>query len=134
MPKKPMIAKKRKHSGLTADQREFLLYGRNLLTVDFPFKNERHRKELYFQHQEELLEAVGLDKRPAAWWQYSAPEPRRRIVSGDPSLAMWSKGTYFGKCRLYDIESWSDPRRPIFESQKDYLIRHNLMEEKCLDL
>lgn len=49
---------------------------------------------------------------------------RRRIIGGDVSLAMWEKGEFFGKCKVYNIESWKDPRRPIFESQADYLKRH----------
>lgn len=112
--------------GLTDDQREFLLYGRNLLTGDFPFKNERHRKELYFQHQEELLEAVGPDKRPAAWWNFESPE-RRRVIAGDESVADYSKGLSFGRAKIYNIESLAD--LPKYESQADYLKRLNLYEE-----
>ena len=112
-----------KSDSLSDDQREHLIRGSNLLFIDFPFRSDAERKQLYFQHRDELIEAMGPDKRCHAWWCYEA-KVRRRIVSGDESLAMWEKGEYFGKCKVYNIESWKDPRRPIFEPEVDYLKRH----------
>ena len=120
---------------LTDDQRYHLLKGYTLLSycdpyfgkMSYPFRDDDHRKKLWEQHRAELMAETGSNRRCHGWWCYSAPDPRRRIIDGDPSLAMWEKGESFGRCRVYNIESWSDPRRPIFETQKNYLKRHGLL-------
>ena len=90
--------------------------------MSYPFQDERHRQAVWRKCRSELMKEAGPDHRPHGWWCFES-KGRRRIVSGDASLALWEKGEYFGKCRIYDIETWKDPRRPIFESQKEYISR-----------
>jgi len=116
-----------KPDNLTREQREHLIFGYTILDgIDnFPFKSKKERKRLYFQHKDELLEATGQNRRPAAWWDFESPE-KRKIIDGDPSLCMWESGLSFGKPRLLNIESWKDPNRPLFESQRAFLKRLKL--------
>jgi hypothetical protein len=68
--------------------------------------------------------------RPAAWWQFDAPEPRR-VIAGDPTGAMPEKGLRFGVPRFY--KSVMAHNSLIYESEFQYLKRQNLllpMEEK----
>ncbi len=70
--------------------------------------------------------------RPAAWWQYDAPEPWRRRIGGglasneDPSAPDWIRnaGPSFG---LPKYASNDPSNGPIFETEHAYLKRHNLL-------
>jgi hypothetical protein len=81
-------------------------------------------------------------RRPYRWWQYSAPEPRRRLGGIGSGLhecsayalvlaygvpAFWRRaGDFMGSI---EIEKWPpiDPANPpTFESESAYLARHKL--------
>ncbi len=119
---------------LSQDQYDHLVDGFALLDsvrpwfgkLGFPFRSEGHRKRLYQLHKAKLLSDAGLFRRPHAWWSYDAPE-RRHIIDGEPLRAIWSEGLWFGEARREEIDGPDDPRRPIYESEKDYLTRLDLL-------
>lgn len=75
-------------------------------------------------------------ERPAAWWRWTAPEPRKRLGgTGTPAheRLAYAASYSFGICdRFIDCDPDDLPR---FESTASYLKRHNLFlvgEEKRL--
>ncbi len=67
--------------------------------------------------------------RPQAWWEFSAPERRRRLISGGPlyvdlpTTHPSSKRFWFGIPCV-----WSAVRCPVvFETEAAYLDRHGLL-------
>ena len=136
---------------LTEDQTMDLLEGWSLSSKQGSFKSEEHRRELWEQNRENLLnkKAVGFGEsvierepftRPAAWWDYEAPEPRRVIKNSE----YWRhiEGYHFGKMRLIELEkpfeqmyfSYSEAPELEYESEKDYLTRLNLLNPKEKEL
>jgi len=136
MPTTRRITRTARLEGLTSDQKYHLLKGFTLLSfpdpyfgrMSYPFQDEDHRRQLWEQHKAELMKEVGKNYRPAGWWDYDNKFGRRRILSGDPSMCLWEKGERFGTPRLYNIENLD--QIPVFETQRQFLKRHNLMEEK----
>jgi hypothetical protein len=67
-----------------------------------------------------------LFERPAAWWDYESPESRK-LLSGDPSGAFPERGLFKGKPNSY--KSLKACNELIYESEKSYLIRLNLLND-----
>lgn len=91
MPVKPLKPKQRK--GLTENQKTHLLNGWSLDSRDgrnpgFPFRDEDHRRELWFEHREELManclipykqreSFIDMNRgrlRPEGFWRYETRE------------------------------------------------------------
>ena len=76
------------------------------------FKPADQLAELWRDHRDRIIAEHVSDfpgTRPQRWWEYDAPEPRRRLGgTGTPGLAI----------------DPNDP--PIFESEAAYLERHGL--------
>jgi len=85
----------------------------------------------------ELLPAF-VDKypgtRPWAWWEFEASEPRRRLGGkglasiDDPKAPEWAKKMSFGVPTVFTWLDWQD--WPQYESEREYLARHNLLTKK----
>ena len=85
---------------LTDDQTMHLLIGWCFNSVkyrglDFPFEDEEHRRQLWEHNRDFLIDKdVGNQwlytrrpgTRPAGWWDYEAPEPRRDLESEEDYL------------------------------------------------
>ena len=122
---------------LSDDQKDNLLSGFSLGPE--PFSSEEERRKAWTAHRDELMQYIGhtsgpgfysqnglrLGTRPAAWWQYDAKEPRRRLhgdisikpigeeISGNGTLRFWTAA-------VHDDE---------FETQHEYLRRHGLLTD-----
>jgi hypothetical protein len=66
---------------------------------------------------------VPFGSRPWAWWQFDALE-MRRLLSGDPALADWESGNFFGTPLRY--ASAEAHKSMVFETQPEFLTRLNL--------
>jgi hypothetical protein len=67
--------------------------------------------------------------RPAAFWWFDAPKPRREQVSGHEYAAGaepdYRKKLWFGVPCCFGFSEHEDP--PVFESTAEYLARHKLL-------
>lgn len=96
------------------------------------FRSEAEKEEAWWRHREQLLatwlkEPANLGKRPEAWWQYEAPEPRRLL---EGSLRPMDAGLHLGLPARYQPD-----KSPVTaESQPAYLARLGLLtpEEKAI--
>ena len=130
MPRKAIIPKMRRvENTLTALELENLIEGHNMLDGDEAFENEEDRRRCWEKNRLYILGLQGqpgqdeamsfchgkayfaLFERPAAWWKYDAPEPRRCATKRHES-----KGSLD-----YDY--------PEYEPQRTYLERLNLLNE-----
>ena len=130
MSRKPAKPKARRvENTLTALELENLVTGSNLLDGDEAFANEEDRRQCWEKNRDYIMglqgqygkdEAFGLPshelyfdfgQRPAAWYSYEAPEPRRVTMKRHES-----KGSL-------------DYSYPSYEPQRAYLERLNLLFE-----
>ena len=148
-----MTKPKRAHVGqkakLTTDQiwhlcKGYCLYDRvspnyrKLGPNDFPmpFRSWEHRKKVYFSFKNEIFALQGQNipdshvlafahgARPAAWWQFEAPEPRR-LISGNKDFILNRDSYFFGLPNYYT--NAADHGTLVFESQAEYLTRLGLL-------
>jgi len=133
--KKKSMPKKWDHDKLTGQQIYHLIVGYSHFEP-FPFENEEHQRALWFKFRDQLIRLNwekhyssdpsrgGWGTRPAAWWDYEAPELRQLIQGKYPSELL-EHGYCFGAPRAsgYGCE---------WESQEEYLDRLGLLtpEEK----
>jgi len=131
---------------LTPDQLEDLLRGYTLISPRRPvFKSEDERRKVWtrnygyimsLQNQKCRDESFGLNSqidvyfalfaRPEAWWRYESPEPRR-MLAGDPAAIIPEDGLIKGVPRSYrSREAWD---QMVFETERDFLIRHDLLTD-----
>jgi len=129
---------------LKAEELEDLLRGYTLISPRRPvFKSEDERRKVWMKNREYIMslqnqkcrdESFGLNSsidfyflpftRPEAWWRYESPEPRR-MLAGDPAGIIPEDGLIKGVPRSYrSREAWE---AMTFESERDYLTRHNLL-------
>ena len=129
---------------LKPDQLEHLLKGYVLLDPRRPvFKSESERRRAWVKNRDFIFslqgkkcqdETFGLNSsidfyflpftRPEAWWRYDSPEPRR-MLAGDPAGIIPEDGLIKGVPRSYrSREAWEGM---TFESERDFLTRHNLL-------
>ena len=47
--------------------------------LDFPFKDEKHRRTLWFAHREEIIRKWGPVELLRAWYDYEATEAQREV-------------------------------------------------------
>lgn len=112
--------------------------------LDFPFRDEAHRRQLWQENRDRLIRRGVGDggvlvrrepgTRPAGWWSCDAPEPRLKIENGeywraapgheeawreyrgmDPAMVPTTKNLEIGN---YVVE---------YETEADYLRRLNLL-------
>lgn len=123
---------------LTKPQLAHLCIGHCLSTVvkwhdklNFPFQNEEHRKRLWEENRDYILGLrdqieffIGYQSgsRPAGWWSYNSPEPRR-LISGSVEGYDMDSGLSMGLPRLRESVSESGK----FETQFEYLTRLKLL-------
>jgi len=137
-----MAGKRRRDAGavLSAERAEALLSGVDAFHL---YRSEARMRLDWQANREELTrrcaEKFGPGRRPWAWWKFAAPEPRRRI-GGEGVAAVdtaecpvWAKKWSWGRPVVWDNDYGDEPEG-WFETQRDYLIRHNLLtpEEKRL--
>lgn len=143
MPRKFRAAKETRELNVT--QRFALLTG----TVWFyqeDFKTEEEREAAWYDYREELMTYWAQDPdggkwdefanpqpggpftRCWAWWKFESKEPRRRI--GGNGIDYPEQGLSFGVPHTFADDYGDDG--PQYESERDYLIRLNLLtaEEK----
>ena len=80
-------------------------------------------------------------ERPCAWWQFDAPEPRRKVTTGGISVmnpimrpCPDSSETSFGLPTMW-MGSGGELHQNLYETQLEFLQRHNLLtkaEKKIL--
>ena len=148
----------KKGSGLTENQLLHLLTGDCFDSMEgrapgFPFRSDDHRRQLWRENRHRLIDKdVGDDDglvkrepgtRPAAWWSYDAPEPRRIIKNAE----YWQlpQGEEEGWRRyggmhpiMHPVDGWSAAGYPLqeYESEADYLRRLGLLlpgEEEAMN-
>jgi hypothetical protein len=150
MPTNRQLRTRKPKSAITAIEFEGLLTG----TFWFNEPTEARMRELWTDHRVELEtfwsqdpeqwkaagntptfglpEPGGPFSRCWAWWKFEAPEPRRRI-GGEGIAAIdsadcptWAKKLSFGRPTVWD-DDYGDETETWFETQKDYLIRLDLL-------
>ena len=95
MPIKPVKPKKKRpQAGLTLCQLQHLILGHTwdfMPCPEYPFKDDEDRRALYHKNKKYVFSRQGKEgefekptfswgERPAAWWDYEAPEPRKQIA------------------------------------------------------
>lgn len=88
---------------------------------DYPGRGMWHEREeiLLLRH---IVDRPGT--RPSAWWRWTAPEPRRQVMGEGKFLDYGLRRCYFGI--PMDWLSIDPYALPVFETQFEYLSRHNL--------
>jgi len=141
-PKKPI--QRRTDAGLSPAQLEIHLDGEPSLDQPQPvFRDEEELKQSWEKSKHAIMalqghpvrgESYGLSpprqtyfdwgSRPESWWKFSAPEPRR-LLRGNPNNAFPEQGMRKGiPTRFRSREAYMSME---YESEKAYLIRHNLL-------
>lgn len=92
--------------------------------VDLAAEWAKLREEILAEH---IAQHPG--SRPAGWWEFEAPEPRRQI-GGGPSILKsdapaWARTLFLGMPACWGLEQFADP--PRFETQGQYLERLGLL-------
>jgi hypothetical protein len=137
MPTNRYVRTRKPRSAMTA------LELRGMVTGCFWFDEaaESRKPELWHDHREEIerewFSLQGLFSRCWAWWKFEAPEPRRRIggegiaATDTPDCPACAKKLSFGRPTVWDAD-YADETETWFETQRDYLIRLDLLtpEEK----
>lgn len=116
--------------------------------LQFPFQSEEHRRQVWEDNREFLInkDANGDAElaqrepgtRPAAWWDYDSPEPRKIIKNAQfwehrepPYMKKRGESPYsFGISKvMHPVEGWSAAGYPLaeYESEADYLQRLGLL-------
>ena len=93
---------------------------------DTPFQGPEaeYRREAWELCREALMTEATPGTRPAGWWDYEAPEPRRRL--GGTGTPIPGRGLHRGKPGAY-FDDYSNEDPPRFESEEAYLARHGLL-------
>ena len=113
-----------------------------LQMFNFEF-DEKERRKFWNSHKNEILKdfiATSPGKRPAAWWDFEAPEIRQRIGGiGDcendvfnivPVVTLGIPEDWIGLAWLEvypDLTAIDPENPPVFESQATYLKRHKIL-------
>lgn len=95
-------------------------------------EDEEELPGLWESQRDEILAAWIRENpgtRPAAWWSFDAPGPRRQIGGGPTAFETgcpeWSRRLRFGIPSVWTGPQFDDP--PRFETQGAYLTRHKLL-------
>ena len=101
-----------------------------------PFTQFTLNESDWLEHRETVLELWIADNpgtRPSYWWQYEAPEAKRKQLSGTRKIVThaldhennyrYNKGT--SELWWY-ADDLPESKTPVFESQAAYLKRHKL--------
>ena len=101
------------------------------------------RKKLWQEHGQAVMRWWARNfpgRRPDSWWEWAAPEPRRRVGgTGEPVPGeTWPHDFHLGipsdwhddpeDCELFGGEPVDETDPPLFESQAAYLKRLGLLE------
>jgi hypothetical protein len=111
-----------KKNDLDDKQIKYFLTGSGWFEPPIIRDHEAHEWQAWQNCRERFADAwinARPGSRPAAWWKYDSPEPRR-CITGDPVFPVWMQFS-FG---LPTVEL---PEKYQFESENDYLKRHNLL-------
>lgn len=104
----------------------------------FPFADdEAEQREVWNELRDELLPdwiAESPGTRPWAWWQFDAPERRRRINGAhpfdNPERSASQNRLWFGRPAVYVCRDDSEAR---YETEREYLTRLNLLLPEEMD-
>lgn len=90
--------------------------------------DEELMRETWEAHRDELLAEAGSGKRPWAWWQFVASEPRRRIGGVGTPITHPETGERYSKGKPVafggDYDTANPPR---YETEGEYLARLGLL-------
>jgi hypothetical protein len=131
---------------LSGDELEIHIHGYSMLDRRKPiFKTDKDRFASWRTHREYIMQLQGqrvrgesfgltgdqvyfeMGTRPASWWAFDAPEPRR-LLSGDPSGALPEHGFSRGiPKRFRSHEAFQSMR---YETEQAFLQRHGLLGEQ----
>jgi hypothetical protein len=103
------------------------------------FRSDEHRRRVWRENRGALMQMwfedeENLGRRPWGWWRFDARELRRRVggsgraVMDDEDCPAWARKTSFGEPAVFAEYDPDDP--PRFESQLEYLQRHELLTEE----
>jgi hypothetical protein len=149
MPRKRRASKRREE---LSEDAESWLHGEEC--GFFRFKGKEELAALWAEHGHRIVAehiAMYPGQRPRLWWQYDAPEPRKRLggigtpcheclgyapnfIFGIPAawISQWDVEYYTGTGTARDLGTFNgvaiDPNDPpVYESQTGYLERHGLL-------
>ncbi len=146
MPRRPVRPIQRRIDGslLTGREMEHLILGFEILDEkEAPFNSDKQRRRCWKKHRNHILalqgqkaqgESFGLSSgvyfdfftRPAAWWDYDTPEPRR-LLKGDPADALPEHGYLKGV--PVNHRSFEARQEKKYESEVEYLQRHGFLTD-----
>lgn len=126
-------------TGLTDDEREYLLEGYTMLDPDdysighypnpdyqhgwCPFKDQATMAAAWKKHKKQLMKLEPFQAlRCWGWWHYEAPEPRRQISGPKP---LEDNSLDQGIPALW--EDYEQAKNAVFESEYAYLDRLDLL-------
>ena len=106
----------------------YLLTGHDYFN-DHPFgdpPDEDLMREMWEAHRDELMAERGPGRRPWAWWQFEAPEPRRRVGGVGTSILHPAGHNGSGVPSLYG-DDYDTTNPPTYETEREFLERLNLL-------
>ena len=107
----------RRFHSLAALQLAFGVPGASLNGGTPIYESEEERREAWEYYRASLLNEAGPGHRPAAWWEYDAPEPRDRTIG--QSLQLDRLGLLTpderAKCEPHWAASLKSYRRPYWD-------------------
>lgn len=112
--------------------------------LDFPFRDEAHQRQLWNENRDRLINKDVGDgggpvrrepgTRPAAFWAFDAPEPRRIIQNAEywqpPPGKENDWRRYWGMHPiLHPVDNWEEAGYPLpeYETEASYLRRLKLL-------
>ena len=109
---------------LDSMMKSHLTFGQCLLDGE-AFRDEAHRRAVWEQHGAEIIEDYVLmypGRRPSAWWNYEAPEPRRKA----DGMILTNHGDWR---RHHGCSAGDQGTQNKYETEPHYLRRLGLLGE-----
>ncbi len=115
---------------LTKVDQQFLFDGWERFDLDIDHETIQGKWDKYKTEvmKEWFNEPDNLFKRPWSWWQYDNPEARRKVININGNIPHKESDFNFGKPTGWN--KWDHEKQPVFETQRAYLIRKNLLTEQ----
>ncbi len=121
---------KRRTPRLTGTDIQYLFDGTEQFDNEIDFETiqdkwEKHKTEIiktWFEDTDHLF------KRPWSWWNWDHSKARRKILKLNGNVVMPGSLLDFGV--PYQFEKYDHDSEPVFETQRSYLIRKNLLTEQ----
>ena len=85
------------------------------------FATEDEKLSAWEEHREELISSINLGHRPAAWWEFDAPEGVERPLHGHEDVVLFEAGLLDRPGELEQCTSWFSKKEEAVASGRTAL-------------